>query len=168
MEPIVLFGIQFSLSLAAYGLIAWWYVLPRLARMPREAALVPLLWIHAFRVIGGAILAPGAVDAAVPMDFRLAVGVGDMTTALLAILALVALRMRLRGAISAVWLFIVVATLDTLNAIVQSIRYDAFTHALGVNWLIVACYVPALVVSSVVILGVLLRRGAHPARDDAG
>jgi hypothetical protein len=35
MEPIVLFGIQFTLSLAAYGLIALWYVVPRLSEMSR-------------------------------------------------------------------------------------------------------------------------------------
>jgi hypothetical protein len=41
MEPIVLFGIQFTLSLVAYSLI-----------------------------MGGTILAPGAVGQGVPMEFR--------------------------------------------------------------------------------------------------
>src|SRR5438309_4479211 len=59
MEPIVLFGIQFTLSLVVYSLIAFWYVAPRLSRLPRELALVPLLWVHAFRTVGGTILAPG-------------------------------------------------------------------------------------------------------------
>ncbi len=36
MQPIVLFGIQFTLSLLAYALIAAWYVLPRLSKLPRE------------------------------------------------------------------------------------------------------------------------------------
>ena len=36
MKPIVLFGIQFTLSLVAYSLIARWYVAPRLAGLPRE------------------------------------------------------------------------------------------------------------------------------------
>ena len=62
MDPIALFGIQFTLSVVAYALIAFWYVAPRLAAMPRELALVPLLWVHALRVVGGTILAPGAVD----------------------------------------------------------------------------------------------------------
>jgi hypothetical protein len=53
MEPIVLFGIQFTFFLVAYSLIAWWYGAPRLSRLPREAALVPLVWIHAFRMVGG-------------------------------------------------------------------------------------------------------------------
>jgi hypothetical protein len=36
MEPIVLFGIQFMLSLVAYWLIAFWYVAPRLSGLPPE------------------------------------------------------------------------------------------------------------------------------------
>src|SRR5438093_9064996 len=103
MEPIVLFGIQFTLSLVAYSLIAFWYIVPRLSRLPREAALVPLLWIHAFRIVGGTILAPGAVDAGVPMEFRAMIGYGDLATAFLALLALVALRVQFRGAIALVW-----------------------------------------------------------------
>src|SRR6266567_8082028 len=118
MEPIVLFGIQFTLSLAAYGLIAFWYVLPRLSRLPREVALAPLLWVHAFRTVGGSILAPGAVDAGVPMEFRTMIGYGDMATAVLALVALLALRARWSAAIPLVWLFIAVGLLDTVNAII--------------------------------------------------
>src|SRR6266568_6005681 len=98
MEPIVLFGIQFTLSLVAYALIGFWYVAPRLSRLSREAALVPLLWVHAFRIVGGTILAPGAVDAAVPGEFRTTIGYGDIATAVLALIALIALRYRLTWA----------------------------------------------------------------------
>jgi hypothetical protein len=164
MEPLVLFGIQFTFSLAAYALIAWWYGAPRLSKLPRELALVPLLWIHAFRIVGGTILAPGAVDAAVPMDFRTMIGYGDMATAALALLALIALRYRLSFAIALVWLCLTVGLLDTLNAIIQSMRYSVFTYGLGVNWVIVTIYVPALLVSSVLIF-VQLRK---PSRVSAG
>jgi hypothetical protein len=159
MEPIVLFGIQFTLSLAAYALIAFWYVVPRLSRLTRDAALVPLLWIHAFRVVGGTILAPGAVDAGVPMEFRTMVGYGDLATAFLALLALIALRARFSGAIALVWLCVVVGMLDTVNAIIQSMRGNVFSYALGVNWVIVAVYVPALLVTSLLIFMQLLGRG---------
>src|SRR6202795_3669224 len=151
MPPIVLFGIQFTFSLAAYALIAWWYGAPRLSRIPREAALVPLVWIHTFRIVGGTILAPGAVDAGVPMEFRTMIGYGDMATAVLALLALIALRTRIPAAIALVWLFLAVGLLDTVNAIIQSMRFSAFTYGLGVNWVIVTAYVPALLVSSVLI-----------------
>jgi hypothetical protein len=158
IEPIVLFGIQFTFFLVAYALIARWYAVPRLSSLPPELALVPLLWVHAFRMVGGSILAPGAVGPGVPADFREMVGYGDMLTALLALVALVALRARWTYAIGFVWLCLAVGMLDTVNAIVQSMRYEVFTFPLGVNWIIVTLYVPALLVSSFLILVTLLRR----------
>jgi len=158
MEPIVLFGIQFTLSLVAYSLLASWYVAPRLSGLPRELALAPLLWVHAFRVVGGTILAPGAVGPGVPMEFRTMIGYGDLITALLALLALLALRARFPRAIAFVWLCVTVGMLDTVNAIIQSLRFNVFTDALGVNWVIVTIYVPALLVSSLLIVMQLLDR----------
>ena len=157
MQPIVLFGIQFTFSLVAYAVAAWWYLVPRLARLPRETALVPLVWVHVLRIAGGTILAPGAVGDAVPMDFRTMIGYGDMLTALLAIVALVALRLRLTYALVLVWLFVVVGLADTVNAIIESMRYSVFNYPLGVNWVIVTSYVPALLVSTVLIF-IHLRR----------
>jgi hypothetical protein len=157
MQPIVLFGLQFTFSLVAYALAAWWYLVPRLARLPREKALVPLVWIHVLRIAGGTILAPGAVGDAVPMDFRTMIGYGDMLTALLAMVALVALRLQIRYAIGLVWLFVLVGLIDTVNAIIESMRYSVFNYPLGVNWVIVTTYVPALLVSSVLIF-IHLRR----------
>jgi hypothetical protein len=157
VEPIVLFGIQFTFFLAAYALIAFWYVAPRLSSLPRELALVPLVWVHTFRMVGGTILAPGAVDTTVPMEFRTMIGYGDMVTGVLAVVALIALRLRFRYAIALVWLFLAVGLLDTVNAIIQSMRFSVFTHGLGFNWVIVTTYVPALLVSSVLIF-IHLRR----------
>ena len=160
MTPIVLFGIQFTLSLVAYALVALWYVGPRLALVPRALALQPLLWVHAFRVVGGTILAPGSVGPGVPLDFQQMVGYGDMITAFVALLALASLRLRIRGALAVVWLLLIVGMLDTVNAVIQSLRDNVFTHALGFNWVVVTVYVPALLVSSYLILTQLLRSEA--------
>jgi hypothetical protein len=118
---------------------------------------VPLLWVHAFRVVGGTILAPGAVGPGVPTAFREMIGYGDMVTAALALVALIALRARLPLAIALVWICVTVGMLDTVNAIIQSMRYSVFDYALGVNWVIVTLYVPALLVSSFMIFVLLLR-----------
>jgi len=163
MKAIVLFGAQFTLSLLAYALLAGWTVMPRLSRLPRESAIQPLLWVHAFRIVGGTILAPGAVEPAVPAEFRALIGYGDLATACLALLALIALRARFRGAVPLVWLCIVAGTLDTANAIVQSMRDNVFSSALGFNWVIVTLYVPALLVSSVLIVVLLLRPNGNRA-----
>jgi hypothetical protein len=156
IEPIVLFGIQFTFTLVVYSLIAHWYVAPRLSRLSPELALVPLLWVHAFRIVGGSILAPGAVGPGVPTGFREMIGYGDMATAFLALSALIALRARWTYAIASVWLCVTVGMLDTGNAIIQSMRYSVFSEPLGVNWVIVTAYVPALLVSSFLIFVKLL------------
>ena|SRR5579859_1045464 len=166
MDPIVLFGIQFTLSLVAYALIAFWYVVPGLSGLPREKALMPLLWIHVFRIVGGTILAPGSVDARVPMEFRVMIGYGDLATAVLALLALIALRNRFPGAIALVWLCIIVGTVDTVNAIIQSTRDRVFSYPLGLNWVIVAMYVPALLVSSLLIFLQLLRSNRSTGKEE--
>jgi hypothetical protein len=158
MSPIILFGAQFTLSLVVYALIGFWYVAPRLSGLPVATALAPLLWVHAFRIVGATILAPGAVDPGVAMEFRAMVGYGDIATAVLALAALVALRVRFAGAIALVWLCSGVGTLDTINAIIQTIRYDVLSYPLGLNWLVVTAYVPALLVSSLLIVMQLLRR----------
>jgi hypothetical protein len=168
IEPIALFGIQFTFGLVAYSLVARWYVAPRLSRLPLELALVPLLWVHVPRIIGGMILAPGAVGPGVPSAFREMIGYGDMVTAVLALLAVFALHARMRYAIGLTWLCVTVGTLDTVNAIVQSMRYSVFTYPLGVNWVIVTMYVPALVVSSFMIFLNLLSRRHSREQVSAG
>ncbi len=115
---------------------------------------------------GGTILAPGAVDVRVPTEFRMMIGFGDLATAVLALLALIALRNRYPGAIAMVWLCIIVGTLDTVNAIIQSVRDSVFTYALGVNWVIVSIYVPALLVSSLLIFLQLLRPNPSTKKEE--
>ena len=49
--------LNLMLSLVIFALIARWYVMPRLARMPPDKALEPLLLLHAFRRLGMMFLA---------------------------------------------------------------------------------------------------------------
>jgi hypothetical protein len=166
IDPIVLFAIQFTFVLVAYALLARWYVWPRLSGLPPVVALIPLIWVHVFRIAGGSILAPGSVGPGVPAEFREMIGYGDMATAVLALVTLVALRARGSGAVRFVWVFVALGLLDTANAIIQSMRFSVFSELLGVNWVIVTAYVPALLVSSFLIFVKLLgpvRSKARPS-----
>ena len=104
-----------------------------------------------------------AVGPGVPAAFREMVGYGDMVTAALALTALIVLRAWGSRAIWFVWVFVVVGVLDTANAVVQSMRYSVFDDPLGVNWVIVTAYVPALLVSSYLIIVELLRARRAPS-----
>jgi len=162
IEPIILFGIQFTFALIAYALAARWYVVPRLRQLPPAVALVPLVWVHVIRIVGGSILAPASVGPGVPAEFRTMIGYGDMVSAALALVVLLALRNGWRRATTLAWVFVGVGMLDTVNAIIQSTRFNVFDEPLGVNWLIVTAYVPALLVSSYLIVIQLLRPAGTP------
>jgi hypothetical protein len=164
IDPTVLFAIQYTFVLVACALLARWYVWPRLSGLPPVVALVPLIWVHVFRIAGGSILAPGSVGPGVPAEFREMIGYGDMATAVLALVTLVALRAWGNRAVRFVWVFVAVGLLDTANAIVQSMRFSVFDEPLGVNWLIVTLYVPALLVSTYLIVVELLRAERIPPR----
>ncbi len=55
---------------------------------------------------------------------------------------------------------------DTVNAIIQSVRYSVFDYPIGVNWVIVTIQVPVLLVSSLLI--VLRLVGPDRLEDERG
>ncbi len=67
MNPQWLFGVQFTLSLIIFAMIAKWYISPALNRLPLQAALVPLFLVHALRYLPSSAFAPGQVDPKIPM-----------------------------------------------------------------------------------------------------
>ncbi len=148
--------VSIVMGLTAYGLIARWYLMPVLLSLPQARALVPLLLFHCFRFIGLAFLIPGVTSQ--PLDSRFAnpAAYGDLLAALLAFLAILALRRAWRIAIPLVWVFSVEGTLDLLNAVTQGLRYTE-DGALGATFFIPAMVVPALLVTHVMVFIILLR-----------
>ncbi len=117
MDVQAIFGVQFVLSLVVWALIAAWLLAPWLATKPRHEALFWLTLPHAFRHVGLVFLVPGVVAQPLPEAFANPAAYGDLLTAVLALLALVALRTRWAGALGLVWVFNIVGTVDLLNAL---------------------------------------------------
>src|SRR2546422_8827286 len=116
MDAFTIFGLQTAATLVTYALAAKWYVWPRLAAMPRSAALTPLLLIHTLRTLGLTVIVPAVTDPALPRSFSVALAYGDLVAAGLAFVALAALHLRWPFAIALVWLFSLEGTIDLLNA----------------------------------------------------
>ena len=146
-----------SLGFIAWGLIARWYVMPHWRGITRAAALIPQLLLHCFRFIGLAFLIPGVTN--VPLDPRFAepAAYGDLLAAVLALVAILALRQRWAVATALVWIFNVEGTLDLINAVARGLRYTQ-DGQLGAAYFIPAVIVPALLVSHVLIFILLLKR----------
>ena len=64
-----IFGLQVLLSFVLFTLVARWYVSPRLATLPVDRALQPLLVLHATRHMGLVFLVPTVVGGTLPAAF---------------------------------------------------------------------------------------------------
>jgi hypothetical protein len=150
-----IFGLQFVLSLVLYGLLARWYVAPRLAPLPLASALMPLLFLHASRFLGMVFLVPSVAGGPLPSEFAVAAAYGDLLAALLAFASIAALRAGWAMAIPLVWLFNLEGTLDLINALVQGLRHQV---QLGAAYYIPTVAVPALLVTHAMIFTMLLTK----------
>jgi hypothetical protein len=151
-----IFGLQVLLSFVVYALVARWYVQPRLAPLPLEAALQPLLVLHALRHMGMVFLVPTVVGPALPASFAIPAAYGDLLAGVLALAAIVALRARSPIALPLTWLFNVLGLLDLINAFYQGLTHDV---QLGPAYFIPTFIVPALVITHVMMFRMLVR---HP------
>lgn len=158
MIATISFAAQAALSLVSFGLLARWFVYPRLRERPLAEALTPLLLFQTFRTIGLVFLVPSVVDSSLPAAFAIPGEVGDQLAVLLAFASLVALRLRWRGALALVWVFTVEGIADFANVIAQGLRFNiAGNYHLGVAWLIPTYGVPAFLIAHLTIIALLLR-----------
>jgi len=155
VSALQIFVVQFTLSLTLFSLIARWYVVPRLATLPVQDALIPLLFLHAFRHMGLVFLLPTVVGSTLPEQFALPTAYGDLLTGLLALLAIVALRCRWPGGIALAWLVNLVGLTDFAWGNYQGLRLQV---ALGAAYYIPTVINPAMWVAHVLMLWLLIRQ----------
>jgi hypothetical protein len=156
MELNPILPLSIILSLVSFSLIGKWYVMPWLVSMPRTTALTPLLLLHSFRHIGMAFLLPGVTAVALDSRFATPAAYGDLLAAILAFLAILALRQQWVVALPFVWIFNIIGAVDLLNALWQGFRHIPGGQ-LGAMFFIPAVVVPALLVTHIMIFRLLLR-----------
>ena len=159
MNTELVFPAQVILGLVTWSLLARWFVAPRLATLPREIGLQPLLAVHTLRYIGLVFLAPAATGASLAQTFALPAGLGTAIAGVLALVSIALLRARSPFAIPVIWIFSVEGIADFANAFLQA-RSAAVVIQLGAAYYIPIVIVPAALVAHVMILGLLLRRQA--------
>src|SRR6202167_1991838 len=159
MNAFALFGVSilasFVSSLVAARSFAW----PRLENTDRNRALTLLVAPHMFfRFIGLSFLVPGVVSPSLPAGFAIPAAYGDFIAGILAIVATVALVSRTAWATKSVWLFNIWGAADFLFAFYQGGRIGIQPGMLGAAFFIVTVFVPALLVTHVLIFRLLVRR----------
>jgi hypothetical protein len=157
---------QLQLVLGYVATLLWFraWALPRLRSMDPLHAQRALATVHSLRFFGLVFLVPGVVGPNLPATFAVFAAWGDFATGLLAILALLTVRIR-----PLFWSFVVaynlVGAFDILVDYYHAIRagLPAIAGQMGSTYIIPILYVPLLMITHVVALYWLLRPQAAPA-----
>ena len=94
MSPETIFGLHLVLGYVAWLLCFGVYILPRLRSMGRFEAQRAIATLHSFRFFGLVFILPGVVGPHLPSGFATFAAYGDFATGVLAILALLTVRIR--------------------------------------------------------------------------
>jgi len=162
MTPTVLFQLHLILGYVAWLLCFGVYLWPRLRTMDAADAHRAIATLHSFRFFGLAFLLPGVVSPDLPVQFTSFAAYGDFATGLLALLALLAFRIR-----PLFWLFVaafnVVGFADLIGDYVHAVQLGLPEMAgkLGALYAVPVIYVPLLMITHVAALVLLLRHWTH-------
>jgi hypothetical protein len=148
MPPELVFLIHLVLGYVACLLCFYVYALPKLKSMSRFEAQRVIATVHSFRFFGLVFILPGVVGPNLPAGFATFAAYGDFATGVLALLALLTVRVR-----PLFWLFIVgfnlVGTTDLLVVYYHAITLGlpALAGQLGATYVIPILYVPVLMIT---------------------
>lgn len=144
----MLFLIQLVLGYVVWLLCFGTYGLPRLRSMDGVQIHRAIATLHSFRFFGLVFLVPGVVGPDLPAGFAPAAAYGDFAAGLLAILALLTVRIR-----PVFWFFVLAFNLvgagDLLLDYWHAVRSGLPDHAgaLGSAYIIPVLYVPLLMIT---------------------
>jgi hypothetical protein len=165
MSTEMLFQTHLVLGYVAWLLCFGAYGLPWLSSMDRVAAQRAIATLHSFRFFGLVFILPGIVSPDLPAGFAVFAAYGDFATGLLAMLALLTVRIpRL------FWLFVVafnlVGTVELVVDYYHAIQVGLPAHAeeLGAAYPIPILYVPLLMITHVTAFYFLLRPHRNASR----
>lgn len=159
MSPADIFTLQLVLGYVAWLLCFRTYIWPRLKSMDRVAGQRAIATLHSFRFFGLVFLVPGVIGSHLPGDFAAFAAYGDLATGVLAILALLTVRVR-----PLFWLCVVafnlVGTADLLFNYYHAVHANlpAVAGELGAAYVIPIIYVPLLMITHVAAFYMMARR----------
>ena len=165
MSPATIFQIHLVLGYVPWLLCFGAYVWPRLAAMDRLAAQRAIATLHSFRFFGLVFIIPGVVGPNLPAGWAVFAAYGDFATGVLAMLALLTVRIR-----PLFWPL--VAAFNLVGAVDIIVDYyhgnqvglPALAGELGATYAIPIVYVPVLMITHCVAFYLLVRPQPKPAR----
>ncbi len=169
MSPLTIFNLHLILGYVAWLLCFGVYFMPRLKSMDPVAAQRAIATLHSFRFFGLVFILPGVVGPNLPGSFAAFAAYWDLATGVLAMLALLAIRIR-----PIFWLFVVafnlVGAIDIILDYYHAVRMGvpAIAGQFGAAYFVPVIYVPLLMITHIVAFHLLLRRQPKTTRAFVG
>lgn len=166
MDQTTILLTSITIGVVGWLMIAKLWIMPWLRHNPFHQGLALLTIPHVFRYIGLSFLIAGVTDSPLDPRFATPAAYGDLTAALLALIAIAALMVKSRYSVLIVWIFNIAGSIDFIVAIVQGLRY---THPeqMGATYFIPILAVPLLLVSHLLIFWMLITRDAKETQQIA-
>jgi hypothetical protein len=159
--------LSITFSIITWSLIIKWYIHPAVKRITFEEALVPFLLLHTFRYVGLMFLVPGITTEILDSRFSHPAAYGDLIAAVLAFVAIGAIKIRAVWALHSVLFFNIWGMADLLNAVGRGMLFTPDGH-LGATYWIPATIVPLLLVTHAYIFILLWRRFKEKTKTTLG
>jgi hypothetical protein len=169
MSPATIFQIHLVLGYVPWLLCFAAYIWPRLKSMDRLEAQRAIATLHSFRFFGLVFILPGVVGSKLPADFAAFAAYGDFATGVLAMLALLTVRIPVLF-----WLFTAAFNLVGAADIVIDYYHGnqsglaALAGELGATYAIPIIYVPLLMITHAAAFYLLVRPRPKAASAFAG
>jgi hypothetical protein len=169
MSPEIIFPLHLVLGYVAWLLCFAVYVFPKLKAINHVDAQRAIATLHSFRFFGLVFLIPGVVGPNLPAGFAVFAAYGDFAAGVLALLALLTVKIR-----PLFWPFVVafnlVGAVDLIVDYYHAIQVGlpAIPGQLGAAYVIPIIYVPALMITHVIAFYLLLRPQPNVTRALAG
>ena len=159
MSPETIFNLQLIVGYVAWLLCFRAYILPRLKSMDHIEAHRAIATLHSFRFFGLVFILPGVIGPNIPAGFAPFAAYWDFATGVLAILALLTVRIRPLFRLFVV-AFNLVGTIDLILDYYHAVRVGlpAVAGQLGATYAIPIIYVPILMITHVAAFYLLVRR----------
>jgi len=161
MSSTILFATQGVLGYVAWLLCFCVYIWPRLKAMEHLEAQRAIATLHSFRFLGLVVLLPGVVGPHFPASLAVVGAYWDLATAVLAMLALLTVRIR-----PLFWLFVVAFNLVGVVGLIltyyHAVQVDlpAIAGEFGAAFPIPVLYVPLQMITHVAAFYLLVRSWA--------
>lgn len=151
--------VALSLAMIFSTTLAVFYVIPIVKKKPLGAALILLLWPHTLRFISLSVYSAvefGSMRASI--DELNQIVAGDTLSAILAFIAILAIKSRKKWAIGFTWFAVIIGSVDFIIALTQSLMSGLPGNVSGFSWVLFVFIIPPLIISEILLLWQLSSR----------